>query len=125
MMNQREREEALAHRYGRMEEKLEQSSKPLKDLDVGDNVQVQNRHGNEPLRWNRSGVVIEKLKHHQYTVRMDGSGRTTLRNRQHLRKITPRFENSRDQGMLPRDNAVDVKRSSRVRYPVEKYQAGC
>ncbi|KAK8381385.1 hypothetical protein O3P69_018454 [Scylla paramamosain] len=35
--------------------------------------------------WDRSGVVAEALPHRQYTVRLDGSGRLSLRNRRHLR----------------------------------------
>ena len=46
MMNQQERERALAHRYSHIEEKLEQSCRNLKDLEIEDHVQVQNRHGN-------------------------------------------------------------------------------
>ena len=51
--------------------------------------------GNQPLRWERTGVVIEVKPFNQYVVRLDGSGRVTLRNRKHLRKFTP-FITTRD-----------------------------
>ena len=125
MLNQTEREKALAQRYGRVEEKLKQSCRTLRELEVGDHVQIQNRHGNEPLRWTRSRVVTEKMDYDQYTVRMDGSGRVTLRNRQHLRKITPRFGNQENlEDPIDSDGAGGVRRSERSSCPVRKYQAG-
>ena len=33
--------------------------------------------------------MVEVRQFHQYVVKVDGSGRLTLRNRQHLRKFTP------------------------------------
>ena len=59
---------------------------------MGTLVQIQNQKGQDPLRWDKSGVVVENLGNHQYTVRMDGSGRVTLRNRKFLRKIRPLIE---------------------------------
>ena len=35
--------------------------------------------------WDRAGVITEALSHRQYTVKLKGSGRITLRNRKHLR----------------------------------------
>ncbi|XP_041472552.1 uncharacterized protein LOC121421818 [Lytechinus variegatus] len=42
-----------------------------------------------PLKWDKTGVVIEVRQHDQYLVRVDGSGRITLRNRKFLRHYTP------------------------------------
>ena len=50
---------------------------------------LQNLMGNHPLRWEHTGVVIEVKPFNQYVIRVDGSGRVTLRNRRHLRKFTP------------------------------------
>jgi len=55
---------------------------------LGDTVAIQNQHGNNPLRWNRTGIIVEKRPHRQYRILVDGSGRTTLRNRKLLRRIT-------------------------------------
>ena len=61
----------------------------LPSLTIGDNVQIQNQHGNRPKRWYSTGIVTEVLPNRQYTVMKDGSRRTTLRNRRFLRKISP------------------------------------
>ncbi|KAK8372924.1 hypothetical protein O3P69_018356 [Scylla paramamosain] len=54
----------------------------LEPLSPGSRVWVQNQMTKV---WDRSGVVAEALPHRQYTVRLDGSGRLSLRNRRHLR----------------------------------------
>ncbi|KAK3880049.1 hypothetical protein Pcinc_001365 [Petrolisthes cinctipes] len=51
---------------------------------LGTQVWVQNQ---ETKVWDRRGVVTETLPHRQYTVKLDGSGRVTLRNRRHLRAV--------------------------------------
>ena len=99
----------------------------LKDLQIGDTVQIQNQKGNEPLRWDKSGVVIERRAHNQYTVRMDGSGRMTLRNRWFLRKIRPAFNRSVLYNEMEGDQARTgddlLRRSSRARAAVQRFQA--
>lgn len=37
--------------------------------------------------WDRRGVVTETLPHRQYTIKLEGSGRVSLRNRRHLRPV--------------------------------------
>ena len=83
------REQALARRHSREHEKWEEHTHSLPPLRVGDHVYLQNLVGNHPRRWERTGVIVEVRQYHQYVVRVDGSGRVTLRNRQHLRKYTP------------------------------------
>ncbi|RUS68758.1 hypothetical protein EGW08_023480 [Elysia chlorotica] len=83
------REKALAKRHAREHEKWSQHTRLLQPLKVGDRVYIQNLIGNHPRKWERTGVVVETRQFHQYVVRIDGSGRVTLRNRQHLRKFTP------------------------------------
>ena len=65
----------------------------LKPLDIGDSVSIQNQTGNHPNRWEKTGIVAEKLPYRQYNVVVDGSRRTTLRNRKFLRKIQPETRN--------------------------------
>ena len=43
--------------------------------------------GPHPTKWHRTGRVIEVRQFDQYVVRVDGSGRVTLRNRKLLRKF--------------------------------------
>ena len=67
------------------------TQKPLKvrlqPLKVGERVFIENQTGNHPLRWDRTGLVIEVKQFDQYAVRVDGSGRVTLRNGKFLRKF--------------------------------------
>ena len=83
------REAALAKRHAKARERLEEHSKSLPPLVVGDNVYIQNQVGNHPLKWDKSGIVVEVKQHDQYNVKVDGSGRLTLRNRKFLRKFSP------------------------------------
>ena len=61
----------------------------LPPLQVGETVSVQNQTGNHPLRWDKTGRIVEVHDHGQYVVRMDGSGRCSLRNRRFLRRCRP------------------------------------
>ena len=58
-------------------------------LNVGDHVLVQNQTGNQPTRWDKTGKIVEVRPHNQYLVRMDGSGRVSIRNRRFLRHCFP------------------------------------
>jgi hypothetical protein len=84
-----EREIALARKHVRDMERLEAHTKELGELEIGQLVSVQNQVGNKPGRWDKTGVVVDKgAGPRQYLVRMDGSGRITLRNRRFLRKCS-------------------------------------
>ena len=83
------KEDALRHRYHRTAEAINEFSRSLPKLQVGDQCYVQNMIGNYPKRWDRSCVVVEEQGHDSYLVKIDGSGRLTKRNRKHLRKFTP------------------------------------
>lgn len=83
------REKALAKRHSLGKERWSEHTKNLPPLAPGDHVYVQNQRGNNPRRWERTGVVVEVKTHDQYTVKIDGSGRVTLRNRKFLRKFLP------------------------------------
>ena len=83
------REEALRVRHIKAEERWSVGTKRLAPLKVGDAVRIQNQVGHHPLKWDRTGTVIEVKQFDQYVVRVDGSGRATLRNRKFLRHIVP------------------------------------
>ena len=89
IMLREDREKALAKRAVSNMEKLDRNCRVLPKLAVGDSVLVQNQVGNHPSRWDITGVVVEIRDHDQYTIRVDGSGRMTVRNRKFLKKITP------------------------------------
>ena len=83
------REKAMAVRHTREREKWTEHTRDLKALEVGDHVYLQNVVGNNPLKWEKTGIVVEVLPFKQYRIKLDGSGRISLRNRRHLRKFTP------------------------------------
>ena len=83
------REKAMAKRHILGWEQWSRHAKKLPPLVEGDSVFLQNLMGNHPRRWDRTGKVIEVKEHDQYLIAVDGSGRTTLRNRKHLRRFKP------------------------------------
>ena len=68
------KESAMRVRFSRSSEALNEHSRPLQPLNIGDKVLIQNQHGNSPNKWDRSGSVVEVGKHGQYTVKVDGAG---------------------------------------------------
>ena len=84
-----DRERAFKKRHIRDMERYNEHTKPLPGLSVGESVAVQNQTGTHPNRWDKTGVITEVRDNNQYTVRLDGSGRCTLRNRKFLRRILP------------------------------------
>lgn len=83
------REEALRNRHMRAAERWSEHTKRLAPLAVGDHVRIQNQAGQHPLKWDKTGTVIEVRQFDQYVVKVDGSGRVTLRNRKFLRNYVP------------------------------------
>jgi hypothetical protein len=83
------REDALRIRHFKMSEKLEEHTRRLPPLKIGDAVRIQNQVGPHPKRWGKTGRVIEVKQFDQYVIKVDGSGRVTLRNRKFLRKFNP------------------------------------
>ena len=81
-----DRERALKYRHTVAREKW---SVGTKKLEVGNTVILQNQYGNKPLKWDRTGTVIELGEIDKYLVRVHGSNRVTIRNRKFLRKMTP------------------------------------
>ena len=83
------KEDALRSRLTRTTESLKEQSRPLRPLALGKKVFLQNQQGASPTKWDRLGTVVESLDHDRYRVKVDGSGRLTLRNRRFLRAYTP------------------------------------
>ena len=82
------KEDALRTRFARSVEKLNSHARQLPQLQTGERVFIQNQTGPHPNKWDRSGVVLEPLGHDQYSVKVDGTGRVTKRNRRFLRQYT-------------------------------------
>ena len=55
-----------------------------KPITVGQQVVCQNARNK---KWDRIGTVVEQRPHRQYLIKVDGSGRTSLRNRVHLKPL--------------------------------------
>jgi hypothetical protein len=83
------REEALRNRHVKAAERWSEHTKRLPPLIVGDRVRIQNQSGPHPIKWDKTGTVIEVRQYNQYVVKTDGSGRMTTRNRKFLRKFSP------------------------------------
>ena len=84
-----QREKALARRHAKREKDLTEHTRVLEPLRVGQVVMVQNQSGNSPLRWDKSGIVVETMGYDKYKVKMDGTGRMSTRNRRFLKPIRP------------------------------------
>ena len=82
--NLQQREITMSKSNEIVKTKYDKNAKTLEDLVIGDNVYCQNTRSGQ---WDRSGTIVMKGEHRQYSVKMDGSGRVSLRNRRHLRKI--------------------------------------
>ena len=85
----RQREVAHSRKQATIVERYNRDKRPLSPLSVGDSVSMQNQRGSCPNRWERTGLVVERLANRQYLVKCDGSGTVLLRTRAHLRKIDP------------------------------------
>ena len=83
------REEALRNRHMKTADRLSEHTKQLPPLVVGNRVRLQNQIGAHPQKWDKTGSIVEVRQFDQYVVRVDGSGRVTLRNRKFLRKYIP------------------------------------
>ena len=73
----------LSQRNTRLVVRYNHTVHSLRPLQSGDAVLLQ-RNGRQ---WDTTGRVVEALPNRQYQIRVDGSGRITLRNRRFLRKL--------------------------------------
>ena len=78
-------------------------------------IQNQDKSSGRPNKWDRQGKIIATKPNDQYLIRVDGSGRLTLRNRRFLRKYSLRsatildpqnslHQRNRDGYVLAKDN---------------------
>ena len=97
------KEEAIRARLVRSCEQLEGGSKELPRLREGDHVLIQNqdKSSQRPNKWDKQGRIIVAKDHDQYLVKVDGTGRLTLRNRRFLRKFQLRSPVIQEEVVLP------------------------
>ena len=62
-------------------------TKTLPELKIGQWVQLQNLKGNHPLKSDYSGQIVGRHNLNSYAVKVNNTGRITMRNRDSLRKI--------------------------------------
>ena len=97
-VTQEYRERTLAKKRESDDKKWREKTRHLKDLEVGTPVAIQNQTGNNPSKWDKTGIVLENKSHSQIMIREDGSRRVTMRNRRFVRRLDPtlrRTENPR------------------------------
>ena len=82
------KENALRTRFTKSMERLNAHARTLPPLLPGMKVFIQNQTGSHPTKWDKSGIVLEAQGNDQYLVKVDGTGRLTLRNRRVLRQYT-------------------------------------
>jgi len=102
------KEQALKARYVKTLESLSEHSRSLPALDVGDQVMIQNQSGRFPKKWDKSGVVIDMKGNDQHVVKVNGSGRLTLRNRRFLRKYESHGKQNAEWNHAQAQKASDV-----------------
>ena len=85
------RELAMRKRILRGAERWSEHTRDLPPLTPGSRVLIQNQYGAGKVakKWDKSGLILEDLGFNKYSVKVDGSGRITQRNRQFLKKFTP------------------------------------
>jgi len=110
-----QKEEALRQRFHHSAEQRNVHAHPLPPLNLGDKCYIQNQAGNFPKRWDRSGTIVETNDFDSYTVKVDGSGRITRRNRKYLRKFEP--VSQRIATTRPLEFLVDSKLSQELPEP--------
>ena len=62
---------------------------------------IQNQWGRNPIKWHKTGVVVEIRPHEQVVVKVDASRRLTLRNRRFIRELYPGKTCLEDQLAVP------------------------
>ena len=67
------------------------AKRELQTLEVGDVVIIQNQAGNKPLKWSKTGSIVEVRPNRQYKVLIEGSHNVTLRNRKFLKKVSQNY----------------------------------
>ena len=67
----------------------DEHTKVLPELQVGDTVQMKNLRGKYPLKSDQNGIIVSKNDFNSYSIRVNGSGLITTRNRATLHKILP------------------------------------
>ena len=97
------------------QERLSEHTRRLPPLKVGDHVCIQNQTGPYPLKWDKTGIIVEVRQYDQYMVKTDGSNRITLRNRKFLRHFIPARATPPSRSII--EDLADLRRTSPQQIP--------
>ena len=86
MLNKREA--SMADRAVASKQKLDTGARSLHNLSIGDKVLCQN---SKTRKWDRIGHIVEFKGNRQYLIKLNGSGRLSLRNRKHLKPVSEKL----------------------------------
>jgi hypothetical protein len=92
-VTQEHRERTLANKREMDNMRSSHRTKDFEDLEVGSAVAIQNQTGNNPTKWDKTGIVLENKPDNKVMIKVDGSRRVTMRNRRFVRPMEPRLKN--------------------------------
>ena len=110
----RNREKTLSEANNAAKQKYDEHAHNLPPLMIGDTVRCQNTRTN---KWDRTGIVLENKGHRQYSVKMSGSGRISLRNHRHVKKAivhTPEIPHHIPACDIPKPNTSQIHHTHNV-----------
>ncbi|KAK8385305.1 hypothetical protein O3P69_012261 [Scylla paramamosain] len=107
----RDRERAMIQTSVNSSIRHDQQAHSLTPLRPGQRARIQNPSSG---RWDRVGTVLELSAPRQYLLRLDGSGRASIRNRRHLRPLTGEPQLSDDSTESPTPVRVTTPRPRRT-----------
>ena len=76
-----EREKAVAKSNQSTQNYYNKNAHPLEPLETKTAVRIQSKG-----KWDKTGSIVEVLPNRKYRIKVDGSGRTTLRNRKFIKE---------------------------------------
>ena len=101
-----DRETAMTNRNAIAKAKYDENAKSLRELTVGDQVLCQNTRSK---KWDKGGIIVEVKKNRQYLIRINGSGRVSLRNRRHIQKIVPSMLSTQQNRSIVENNTNEME----------------
>ena len=99
------RERTLAKKGESDDKRWREKTTDLEELEIGTPVAIQNQTGNNPNKWDKTGIVMENKPHSQVLIRVDGSRRVTMRNRRFVRRLDPTLRRSENPRTVMREKA--------------------
>ena len=78
------RVKGIARRHMARSQMLNKQTRRLAPLKVGHTVSIENQHSNTPIKWDHTVMIVEVGDFDKYSIKVDGSGRLTNRNRRFL-----------------------------------------